>query len=95
MSELLYGSICLSDIPKEYITKSEKNGKQYLNIAVPKLKNKGKFGETHAISVSIPRDQRNPDEKPIYIGNLKTWVGDNKRGDQQTSFTQDEDDLPF
>lgn len=92
MNDLLYGSICLSDIPKELITKSEKNGKQYINIAVPKLKNKGKFNETHAITVNVPKDQRKPDDKTIFIGSLKTWEGNNKA--QNNSSSQD-DDLPF
>lgn len=93
MNDLLYGSVCLSDIPKELITKSKKNGKQYLNIAVPKLKSKGKFGETHAITISVPKDQRKPDDKTIFIGSLKTWEANTQK--QSTSSGQQDDDLPF
>lgn len=81
MSKFLYGSVCLSDIPKELITTSQSNGKQYLNIAVSERKEKGQYGETHTISVSQPKEQRNGNEKPIYIGNLRTWEDsqENKR----------------
>jgi len=93
MSQFLYGSICLTDIPKELITKSEKNGKQYLNIAVSELKEKGKFGDTHLVTVSVPKEQRRADERTPIIGNLKTWDGNTVR--HQGTIKQTDDDLPF
>lgn len=90
------GSICLSDIPKELIT-NHANGKQYLNIAISSRKEKGKFGETHNVIASIPKDQRKEGDKPIYIGNLKEWQENGGSGNaQQVSTTASpEDDLPF
>lgn len=94
MSKFLYGSICLSDIPKGLIRKSEKNGKQYINIGISQLKEKSKFGDTHAITVNIPKDQREPNDRPIYIGNLKTWEG-NTSAQHETTQPPEDDDLPF
>lgn len=53
-SEYLNGSICLSDIPKEWITESEKNGKKYLNITIrTNYKNEvDRFGNTHNIIIN-------------------------------------------
>jgi len=89
MNKFYYGSICLTDIPQEHITVSQ-NGKKYLNIAISERKEKGKYDETHTISVSVPKDKKKPEDKTIYIGNLKTWEGNNS-GSQ----TSKNDDLPF
>ena len=90
MSNFLFGSICLSDIPQEHITISEKNGKKYLNIYVSQRKEEGKYGETHFIGVSVPKEKKKPNDDAIYIGNLKTWNKNSKSSD-----TPQEDDLPF
>lgn len=93
-NKFLYGSVCLSDIPKELIRKSEKNGKQYINIGISQLREKSKFGDTHTITVNVPKEQRKLSDKAIYIGNLKTWDGGSA---SQRAPTQqaEEDDLPF
>lgn len=90
MNGFLYGSICLTDIPQQLVTIG-KNGKKYLNIAVAKRKEKGKFGETHTITATIPKDQRQPNAPTLYIGNLKTWEG--STNNNTTSIA--DDDLPF
>lgn len=96
MNKFLYGSICLSDIPQELITISQKNGKKYINIAVSERKEVGKFGDTHNISVSVPKDQRKSDDKPIYIGNLKTWNNNESSNvPQQPTSSSYNDDVPF
>lgn len=51
------GSICLSDIPKEFI-KTGKNGKKYLDIFIGERQAPSQYGDTHFIKVSIPRDQK-------------------------------------
>ena len=48
MDENLYGSLCLTDIPKELIT-TGKNGKKYLNIVVNKRREVSQFGMTHYV----------------------------------------------
>ena len=91
------GSICLTDIPKELIT-NHANGKQYLNIAISSRKEKGKFGETHNVIASVPKDQRKEGDKPIYIGNLKEWQENGGIGNapqSNSSSSTDDDGLPF
>ena len=67
-----YGSICLSDIPKDKIVKSEKNGKLYLNIDAVAYKEPNQYGNSHFIALSSDKEERQKGGyKPTYIGNLK------------------------
>lgn len=93
-SDFYSGSICLTDIPKELIT-NHANGKQYLNIAISSRKEKGKFGETHNVIASVPKDQRKEGDKPIYIGNLKEWQENGSNGNAPQSASAPENDMPF
>jgi hypothetical protein len=74
MSKRMYGSICLTDISNAYkaghpgITKSETNGKIYVNLTVWLNDQKDKFENDAAVQISQPKDYT---EKPTYIGNLK------------------------
>ena len=43
-------NICLSDIPKEFITTSEKNGKKYIRLSMSKMREVRDWG-THSIKV--------------------------------------------
>lgn len=54
MDENLYGSLCLTDIPKELIT-TGKNGKKYLNIVVNKRREVSQFGMTHYVKAHCKR----------------------------------------
>lgn len=65
----LYGSICLSDIPRELI-KEHENGRRYLNIEIKELATPSKFGATHAIKASVKREDRKEGVN-YFIGNLK------------------------
>lgn len=97
MSDFLTGSICITDIPKEFITEG-KNGKKYVNFAVSKRKEVSQFGETHTITVSKPKDQRKEGEGLTFIGGLKEWKGNGQQqsaNTQQASSGNDADDLPF
>ena len=97
MSDFLTGSICLTDIPKEFITEG-KNGKKYVNFAVSKRKEVSQFGETHTITVSKPKDQRKEGEGLTFIGGLKEWKVNGQQSSspiQTTSTSAAEDDLPF
>ena len=78
----LYGSICLSDIPKELITES-KNGKKYLNIEVTALRQPSQYGATHAVKMSVKKDDRKEGVN-YYIGNLKP----SKFGKEDATATQ-------
>lgn len=99
MEEYLYGSICLSDIPKEFIT-TGRNGKKYLNVNITKRRTPSQYGQTHNIKVYVPKEQQKQGMN-YYIGELKTG------GQQQTISPttlpkqpsapqqQDSNDLPF
>lgn len=53
----LYGSICLTDIPKELFRKAD-NGKVYLNLRIYERKEIGKFGHTHVASCAPRKDEQ-------------------------------------
>lgn len=78
----LYGSICLSDIPKELITES-KNGKKYLNIEVTALRQPSQYGATHAVKMSVKKADRKEGVN-YYIGNLKPSKFGNEDAAQAT-----------
>ena len=58
MSRLFNGSICLSDIPKEKITTSEKNGKKHLNFNLWVNDEKDQYGNIGSINVSQTKEER-------------------------------------
>ena len=71
MSTLYNGSICLSDIPKDKITKSEKNGKSYLNFNLWVNDEKDQYGNIGSINVSQTKEERESGLKKVYFGNIK------------------------
>lgn len=75
MAQLLYGSICLSDIPRDMIkafTLKDGTTKKYLNISIHERKEQGQYGDTHFISCAPKKEERKEGVKYI-IGDLKTW----------------------
>ena len=94
MSQLFNGSICLSDIPKDKITTSEKNGKKYLNITVWLNDDADQYGNIGSLQVSQSKAEREAGEKKQYIGNFKKPHGaavPQSNGSESIS----NDDLPF
>ena len=98
----LFGSICLTDIPKELIT-TAKNGKKYLNIEVKQMRQPSQFGHTHTVKASVKRDERQEGVN-YYIGNLKVSKFGNDGEAQETTTVEqapvfsapnDPNDLPF
>ncbi len=100
-------SICLTDIPKEKITVSEKNGKKYLSVAISD-KDADHYGNTATIWVNQSKEEREAKVKRVYLGNGKVVFNDNKQQPQTTttyskSASADDfnnapsnvDDLPF
>ena len=87
-------SLCLSDIPKEKITTSEKNGKKYLSLVMWENKDgEDKFGNTHSITVSKPQGDTSPN---LYLGNGKQRGLATTQAPKQDAKTPEEDnDLPF
>ena len=74
----LFGSICLSDIPRELMKKVMcKDGVEriYLNVSVGELKEPAVFGGntfTHYISCAPKKEERIEGRK-YYLGNLQTF----------------------
>lgn len=66
-----YGSICLSDIPRELIKKAD-NGKFYVNIHVNERREADKYGNTYNIDCR-PKKEEVVEGVNYYIGNLKEW----------------------
>ena len=98
MEENLYGSLCLTDIPKELIT-TGKNGKKYLNIVVNKRREVSQFGMTHYVKAHCKKEQQREGVN-YYIGELKpSSYQNNTAAGQATSSApggeNKEDDLPF
>lgn len=97
MSDFLYGSICISEIPKELFKKAD-NGKIYLNVAISRRKEVSSFGDTHNIVATVKKADRKEGDKPFYIGNLKEWNETPKTPspDEINNAPQaSDDDLPF
>ena len=95
MSKLYNGSICLSDIPKDKVTTSEKNGKKYLNINVWVNDELDQYGNIGSIQLSQSKAEREAGEKKVYIGNIKqpqAAVGPQNASPVNNTVV---DDLPF
>jgi hypothetical protein len=90
-------SICLTDIPKDKITKSDKNGKQYLSIIVDERKEPDTYGNTHTAYVSQSKEEREKGVKRVYVGNGKEYKFNKQSSAPQgnSTPTSGSDDLPF
>lgn len=82
--ELIEISVCLSDLPKEFI--SEYNGKKYIRLKVQRKKEVDKFNKTHSVSVNTFK----PEQKPKT--NVEQWAA-NKDNFQKPE--GEESELPF
>lgn len=95
--ENLFGSICLTDIPKELITVG-KNGKKYLNIVINARREASQYGHTHYIKAYCKREQQR-DGVNYYIGELKPSKMQSEQphghAQQPANVQTDNDDLPF
>lgn len=101
----LFGSICLSDIPKSEIKKVKlKDGseKLYLNIWVGERKTPAVFGNrayTHYVSCAPKKEERKEGEN-YFIGDLQEWKPSESPiiSSEEVSASpsvKDDDDLPF
>lgn len=73
----LFGSICLSDIPKELI-RTGKNGKKYLTITVSERRNLSAYGDTHYIKAYAKKGTI-AEGTNLFIGDLKPSTYDNQQ----------------
>jgi len=70
-------SVCLTDIPKENITKAN-NGKSYVSLVVDKKKETDAYGNTHTVYISQTKEERQRKEKKTFVGNGKEFNFENK-----------------
>ena len=73
MSNLILGSICLSDIPKDEHIKIGKDSKKYLNICITERRKPDKYGNTHTIYVSQDKEEREAKANKCYIGSGRAY----------------------
>lgn len=96
----LFGSICLTDIPRELIQTSEKNGKKYLSVIIAERRTPSQYGYTHYIKAYAKRGEV-AQEVNLYIGELKPSQYGNDNQQQaaapspKPSAEGKDDDLPF
>lgn len=85
-------SICLSDIPKDRITRAN-NGKAYVNIVVDTRREADQFGNTLSVYISQTKEERDRRENKTYIGSGKEYKFNTTQPINQTDEVTD--DLPF
>lgn len=92
-------SVCLTDIPREAIKMSPTNGKKYLSLTVQDLREADEYGNTHSVSVTQTKEQRERKEKKVYLGRGKEYhfAANNPTAEQVSSMpiATDMDDLPL
>lgn len=99
MEQNLFGSICLTDIPKELITTAA-NGKKYLTIVVNERREPSRYGHTHYIKAYCKKENQQPDVN-YYIGELKPSIISTAAPvsspfpDYEEPSAEKEDELPF
>lgn len=93
-------SLCLSDIPKDKIKQSEKNGKKYLSVNI-RMKKDGKdqYGQDIYAIVAQTKDERAAGVEKIYIGSgeyVTFSAGDPTATELEAApVAYNTDDLPF
>ena len=93
MNTLYTGSICLSDIDKSKIAKSDKNGKLYLSVDIWVNEQPDNYGNIGSINVRQSKEEREAKEKKTYIGNFKQLEGKPQAGTYLAE--EGKGDLPF
>lgn len=102
MADNFFGSLCLSDIPKELITTAA-NGKKYINIVVNKRREVSAYGHTHYVKAYVKKGEPAPEGK-LFFGELKpsSFDDNQQQGVQQPAQQapapaqqQPDGDLPF
>ena len=71
---MITASICLSDIPKDKIKKSEKNQKSYVTIVIDDLRQTDEYGNNKNIYVAQSKEEREAKSPKAYLGRGKEWA---------------------
>jgi hypothetical protein len=88
-------SICLSDIPKDRITTSEKNGKKYLSLTVDEMRQADEWKNTHTVYVTQSKDEREAKTPKTYIGKGREYRFEKAEQAEPKKSPEPDDDLPF
>lgn len=73
MADFITASICVSKIPREAIKVAD-DGRKYVSIVIAEGKEPDAYGNTHYITLSQTKEQRDAKEKKIYLGNGKAYI---------------------
>ena len=82
-------SICLSDLPKDKMTKAG-NGKIYINLTTWDNDEPDKYDNDFSVQVSKSKEEREAKAATVYVGNGRIWP----TGGQPIT-DEEGDDLPF
>lgn len=105
MSQLFYGSLCVSDLIEEFKKKHSafekgKNGKIYAKVNVWLNDNEDDYGNILSIQLNPTKEMRDIDRK-VYVGNCKKSEfevkppSDKDRANIAKDFENADDGLPF
>ena len=89
-------SICLTDIPKDRISK-HKNGKLYLNLTSFDYNEPDQYGNHFSVSLPLTEKEKadkdkGKEVKRVFLGNGKIWQDTDNT---QQATPEETDDLPF
>lgn len=87
-------SVCVTDIPKENIKLSEKNGKKYVSFVVDERKQPDQFGNTHTVYMNQTKEKREANDPKVYVGNGKEYIF-TKKETKTADYEQLPDEDPF
>lgn len=95
-------NICVSDLPKDKIIKG-RNGKEYINLVLDERREVSQFGETHTITLSQSKEEREAKTPKVFVGGGKEYVFERREQPQPQAQPQparqsggnEIDDLPF
>lgn len=95
-------NICVSDLPKDKIIKG-RNGKKYINLVLDERREVSQFGETHTITLSQSKEEREAKAPKVFVGGGKEYVFERREQPQPQAQPQparqsggnEIDDLPF
>lgn len=96
MSKLLNASICLSDLltyaksGHSSVSKSQKNGKLYVDVNIWINDKKDKYNNDASISLNSKKDSREKEGR-IYVGNGRF----NEKGSSKELTTKDKEELNY
>lgn len=88
-------NVCLSDIPGDKIFVSEKTGKEYVSLVVDSNYNGvDNYGNSHNVSISQSKEEREAKVKKIYVGNGKEYVFNKQASSSQPAPAREEASKP-